>query len=533
MNFFLPVIVAFLFMLIGCSSDHSNSTASTSPDILRINIGQDPSTLDPRKARSLCDRTIMNMLFEGLTRINREEKAEPALAQVIEVSSDLMTYTFYLRNAKWTNGEQVKASDFAYAWKKILDPSFASDNSFQLYPIKNAQDIKKGKMHIDLLGVEVIDDLTLKVTLEQPTPYFLELTAFPAFFPVCEAADRLNPFWAEKETTAVYCGPFKLQKWRHSDEIKVVKNENYWDAASVKLSEIVMCMVKEETEVKMFEKRELDWIGSPLSTIPVDALKSFKDAQGLQTKPMLGTYFFRMNTSNDFLCNVNIRKALAIAIDRAAIVDHVLQGNQKPATGLVPTSMGLQKGPYFQDHDVEEARALFQKGIEEIGIDKNHFSQLTLIFPSGERSYLIAQAVQQQWMEAFGLTVKIQSLEKKVYFDALSKECYDIAAGSWIADFNDPINFLEVFKHKFASTNHTCWENDSYIRLLDESKAISDPDERKMILAQSEDLLIKNMPIIPIFYYNMLYASDSKVKEMVLSSMGNLDFKWAHVDDVK
>ena len=203
MNFFLPVIVAFLFMLIGCSSDHSNSTASTSPDILRINIGQDPSTLDPRKARSLCDRTIMNMLFEGLTRINREEKAEPALAQVIEVSSDLMTYTFYLRNAKWTNGEQVKASDFAYAWKKILDPSFASDNSFQLYPIKNAQDIKKGKMHIDLLGVEVIDDLTLKVTLEQPTPYFLELTAFPAFFPVCEAADRLNPFWAEKETTAV------------------------------------------------------------------------------------------------------------------------------------------------------------------------------------------------------------------------------------------------------------------------------------------------------------------------------------------
>lgn len=529
----VPAIVSLFCLLCGCNGSNTSQSNKAEMASLRINIKEDPSTLDPRKSRSLTDRTIMNMLYEGLTRINKEEKVEPALAQVIEVSSDLTTYTFYLRSAKWTNGEAIKASDFAYAWKKVLDPKFPADNAFQLYPIKNAKAIKQGTLSSDALGVEVIDEQTLKVTLEQPTPYFLELTAFPAFFPVCQSADMKNPHWAERETTTVSCGPFRLQKWKHSDELEVVKNEEYWDAATVKLPKIIMCMVKEETELKMYEKKELDWIGSPLSTIPQDALNSFGKAASLQSKPMLGTYFFRVNTSKSPLNNINIRKAFAIAIDRASIVEHILQGNQKPATGLVPASMGLQRTPYFQDHDVEEAKRLFHKGLAELEMTPADFSELTMIYPTGERNHLISQAVQQQWSEALGIRLRIQSIESKVYFDMISKLSYDIAIGSWVADFNDPINFLEVFKYKTASTNNTAWENSQYTKLLDESSAISDPDERRIVLAQSEDLLMKEMPIIPVFYYNMLYASHPYVKEMVLSSMGNLDFKWAHLENAK
>jgi oligopeptide transport system substrate-binding protein len=530
MKFALPTIVSLFCLLCSCSSTDS-SLGKGALSTLRINIGEDPSTLDPRKSRSLCDRTLMNMLYEGLTRTNREEKVEPALAQVIEVSSDLMTYTFYLRNAKWTNGLPIKASDFAYAWKKILDPKFPSDNASQLYPIKNAKLVKQGTLALSDLGLEIIDDQTLKVTLEQPTPYFLELTSFPAFFPVCEAVDRENPHWAEKESASVSCGPFRLEKWKHNDELQVVKNESYWDAGSVKLLKIVMYMVKEDTELKMFEKKELEWVGSPLSHIPVDALKNFGREQGLKSKAMLGTYFFRVNTEKAALNNGNIRKALAIAIDRQSIVDHILQGDQKPATGLVPASMGLQSNPYFLDHDTEEARRLFQKGLTEIGMTVDSFPSITLIFPTAEKSSLIAQAVQQQWAETLGITLHIQSLERKVYFDILSKQNYDIAVGSWVADFNDPINFLEVFKFKTSGTNNTSWANSEYTRLLDESAALSDPEERRAILAQSEDLLMKEMPIIPIFYYNMLFANQSYVKEMVLSSMGNLDFKWAHLEN--
>lgn len=529
MNFARLITICFFSLLCSCSSQDAQPLSSND-HILRINIGEDPSTLDPRRSRSLCDRTLMNMLYEGLTRINREEKVEPALAQVIEVSSDLMTYTFYLRSAHWSNGEKIKASDFAYAWKKVLDPKFPSDNAFQLYPIKNAKAIKKGELTSEELGVEIVDDQTLKVYLEQPTPYFLELTAFPVYFPVCEMLDKQHPKWMEKDSLAVFSGPFAIKKWKHNDVLIVEKNDKYWDVGSVHLSEVVMCMVKEDTEMKMFEKKELDWVGSPLSIIPLDALKDFQKEHDVKSKPMLGTYFFRVNTTHPILSNVNIRKALAIAVDRAAIVNHILQGNQNTATGLVPLSMGLQRAPYFQDHDVEEARSLLGKGLKELGIDISTLPTLSLIFPAGDKNYLIAQAVQQQWLDALGVNIEIQSLEKKVYFDQIARQGYAIATGSWIADFNDPINFLEVFKYKTASTNNTGWENKDYIKLLDESSALSDPEERKLVLSQSEDLLMKEMPVIPVFYYNMLFASQNNVKEMVLSSMGHLDFKWAQLD---
>jgi oligopeptide transport system substrate-binding protein len=191
--------------------------------------------------------------------------------------------------------------------------------------------------------------------------------------------------------------------------------------------------------------------------------------------------------------------------------------------------MGLQRAPYFQDHDVEEARSLFHKGLQELGLSNDSLPSLPMIFPAGDKNYLIAQAVQQQWQDALGLHIEIQSLEKKVYFDQITHQNFGIATGSWIADFNDPINFLEVFKYKTASTNNTGWENATYAHLLDESSAISDPEERLQLLSQSEDLLMKEMPLVPVFYYNMLFASQNHVKEMVLSSMGSLDFKWAHI----
>ncbi|MEI8328614.1 MAG: peptide ABC transporter substrate-binding protein [Chlamydiia bacterium] len=532
MNLIMIAMISCLFLLPGCGSSPSNDgSAPHARACLRINIGEDPSTLDPRKSRSLCDRTLVNMLYEGLTRINREEKVEPAMAQVIEVSSDLMTYTFYLRQAKWTNGESVKASDFAYSWQKMLDPSFASPNASQLYPIKNAKAIKDKHLPMGMLGIEVIDPYTLKVSLEQPTPYFLEMTAFPAFFPVCESVDRMQQEVGAKSVSTPYCGPFRLQSWKHNDQLQVVKNEQYWDATAVKLQEIAMYMVKEETEMRMFEKKELDWVGSPLSNIPIDAIMGFKKGKALQSKAMLGTYFLRLNTKQSILSNVNIRKAIAIAIDRQALVEHVLQGDQTPATGLVPLSLRLQTKPYFQDHDVQEAKRLFSQGLAELGTSANALPPLVLIFPTGEKSNLLSQAIQQHWLKAFGLQVSIQAVERKVYYDRLANQDYDIAAGSWIADFNDPINFLEIFKYQSTNTNNTSWENNRYIQLLDESSAQGDPAERRLLLAQSEDLLIKEMPIIPIFHYNMLFAKQGYLKEIVLSSMGNLDFKWAYLEN--
>ena len=531
MHRFIIAISSLFFFLSGCSDAPERVVVqSESVSDLRINIGENPNTLDPRKARSLCDKTLMNMLYEGLTRINKDEIAEPALAHVIEISEDLKTYTFYLRKAKWSNGEFIRASDFVYSWKKSLDPKFPCPLAAHLYPIKNAEAIKQGRLPVNALGVEALDELTLRVYLEQPTPYFLDLTAFHVYFPICESFDRLNPQWSEKGIY-VGCGPFELKQWKHNYELAVVKNESYWDAISVQLSKINMYMVKEQTELQMFEKKELDWIGSPLSNIPIEALASFDQLGSLSSQPMLGTYFLRVNTTSFPLQNKNIRKALALAINRQLIVEHILQGNHSCAKSLVPSALHLHRSEDFQDHDLLQAQYLFAKGLEELKIQRKDLKPLTILFPNNDRNHLLSQALQYQWHHALGIEVETRMVEKKIYFDMLSKCQYDMAGSSWIADFKDPVNFLDLFKSKTSPLNNTGWEDDQYIQLLEASSLTLDPIERQRLLSQCEEILMKDMPIIPLFFHHMIFAKHNHLKDIAISSLGNLEFKWAYVEN--
>ncbi len=530
-NLFLLVIVAVGFA--SCQPAPQKSSKQMQGQILRINLGEEPQTLDPRKARDLRDQTVMRLLFEGLTRINRAEKPELALAKDVETSADLKTYTFHLRPSKWSNGEAVTADDFAYAWKKILDPQFPADYAFQLYVLKNAKAAKQGLVSLDEVGIQVVDPLTLKLDLEQPTPYLMELLASPFFFPVNKKLDEANPNWMQKVSTFVSNGPFVLSEWKHQDLLKVKKNDVYWDKNAVALNEINFFMVREETEFKMFEKQEIDWAGSPLSILPVDALEELKKSDLLHVKPILGTSFLRTNVERAPFNHAWIRWAFALAIDRKAIVEHVLRGNQIPATGIVPNSLNLQKEPYFQDADAKMARALFEATLNHLGWKKEKLPEITLTYVQLERNHLVAQALQQQWFEAFGIRVRLEAIEKKVYLDRLAKQDYQLSTGSWLADFNDPINFLETFKYKKASTNNTLWENPSYVQLLDRSGVLADVEERRQTLSQGEQILIDEMPVIPIFHFTLLYVKKPTLKDVVLTSMGNIDFKWAHFEESK
>jgi oligopeptide transport system substrate-binding protein len=288
-------------------------------------------------------------------------------------------------------------------------------------------------------------------------------------------------------------------------------------------------MIAEETELKMFEKKELDWAGSPLSILPLDAIKPLKDAHLLKTQMGLCTYFIRTNTEFAPLNQPLIRKAFALAINRQAIADYVTQGSQLPATGLVPLSFGLQKEPYFQDGNVEEARRLFQQGLAALHLTKEQLPEISYLYRAGERNHLIAQAIQQQWFEAFGIRIKLEAMEAKVYFGRVSKQDYHLAFGSWVADFADPINFLEVFKEKKGGSNNTLWENPQYADLLERSSQVIDPKQRFDLLGMSEQILMDEMPIIPVLYTNMLYVAQSGLKDVVFSSMG-IDFKWASME---
>jgi oligopeptide transport system substrate-binding protein len=527
---FCVALLCLALWTASCQSPSSKSKGHSADSSIRMNIKDEPQTLDPRKARDLNSITLMKMLFDGLTRLDCNEKVDLALAEKVAISDDLKVYTFSLRDAEWSNGDPVTASDFEYAWKMCLSPEYPSDTAFQMYPIKNAKLAKEGKVSLDDVGIRVLDAKTIQVELESPTPYLLSLLASPPFFPVNEKVDRKDPQWAQNAANFVCNGPFSLKEWKHQDRLEVVKNNSYWDAAQVKLSEIQLVMVQEETELMMFEKKELDWAGSPLSTLPLEAIKGLRNSSMLKTKEMLGTYFLRSNTEKAPFNTSKMRSAFALAINRKAIVDHVTQGNQLPATGLVPTCFGLQKAPYFKDANVEFSKKLFEEALAESGLTKENFPEISLMYRAGERNHLIAQAVQQQWFEAFGVRIKLEALEGKVYFDRISSQDYHLASGSWIADFEDPINFLEVFKYKQGGSNNTLWENAEYVRLLDESSKTADPLKRLELLSASEKVLIDAMPVMPIFHYTMLYVNHPKIQNVVLSSSGQLDFKWAYFD---
>ncbi|MCB1107565.1 MAG: peptide ABC transporter substrate-binding protein [Chlamydiia bacterium] len=479
----------------------------------------------------MSDGNIARMFLDGLTRTDKEGKSQLAVAKKVDISSDQKTYTFTLRDSKWSNGDPVTSHDFAYAWKKSLTPSFLSPNANLLYIIKNAKEAKEGHLPLSLVGIETPDEKTLIVTLSNPTPYFLDIITHPIFFPINNKVARNNSHWAENETTFVGNGPFILSDWKHHNMILAVKNPEYWDSKSVVLSHVKMIMVSDDTGFKMFDTKDINWDGSPFSTIPVDAIESLKASHQLRTVPVLATEWIRVNTDVAPFHSKKMRHALAFAINRQAIVDHVTQGNQIPATGIVPTSMGLTDSPYFEDGNVEAAALLFNEALQEMGTTIQKLPEITLMYASQERNYLIAQAIQNQWREAFGLQVRLEPVEPKVFFDRVSKKNYTLSIGNWFADVNDPINFLEVFKRKDGGTNNTNWENPSYVELLETASHCSDKKERQAVLHRSEEILMSEMPVIPIFHFTMLYVQDNHLKDVVLTTMGSIDFKWAHIDN--
>lgn len=517
-----------LFLLLILAACGSNQQ----PD-LRLNIGSEPYSLDPRKARDLQSQTISKMFFEGLTRINQRDQAELALAESVIISEDGKTYTFHLRHATWNTGEEVTANDFVYAWKKVLDPSFPTDQSFQLYVIKNAKSAKTGKSSLDEVAIKALDSKTLQVELEFPITYFQELVAMPVFFPIHEKNDIQNHNWAGSEETFVCNGPFLLKKWKHSDCLEVVKNPHYWDAANVKLKQIELVMVSEDTELKMYQKGELDWAGSPFSTLPINALPVLKKQPAFCARPFLGTYFFRINVGAAPFNHPLMRRAFALAINRKEIVENVTQGGQVVATGLVPSAMGLQHEAYFSDGNEAQAKDYFKRALKDLGLSLDTLPSLTLVYVAGDRNHTIAQAVQQQWRSVLGVQVNLEAIERKVYFDKLSKKDFQLATSSWTADYKDPINFLEVFKYKSGGSNNTAWENPRYTALLDLAAKSANSQERFKFLKESEAVLMEDMPIIPVFYYTMLYMRNEHVKDVVLTSLGNIDFKWAYINKEK
>jgi oligopeptide transport system substrate-binding protein len=531
----MALLATIPLFLISCSrsdsKSHGQGQSATRSSTFKMSTKGDPSSLDPRRVRDLETITTLRLLYDGLMRHDAEGKLIPGLAEKVEISPDLKSYTFTLREASWSNGQPITAQEVEASWKSILDPNFPAPNDYQLFLIKNGKEAKKGTLPVDQVGVKAIDSKTLLVELEQPTPYFLEMTAFHPFIPVNGDWAKLSPLEQDDPHRFVGSGAFRPKTWAHDNVFVAEKNSHYWNAQEVSIDQIELLVLEPNTALQMFKAGALDWTGAPTNTLPPDSVPALIKLHELSVIPAAGIAFFRLNTDKAPFNHVKIRQAFSYAVDRAAISTHLLQGGQLPATGFVPPEMGLDKLSFFKDHNTALAQSLFDQALKEMGLTRETFPEVAISYAQSERNHQIAQAVQQQWSQTFDLPIKLQTTELKVHYQRLKNQEYQVCIGSWFADFRDPINFLEPFKNKANTTNNTGWENPKYVKLLEDSSLQSDPAKRREILVAAEEILMEEMPIIPLSYYTFNYVKRENVQGVYFSDLGYLDFSHARLAD--
>lgn len=530
-------VLGLLLLLWGCSQDNRSPSPETtsltiSENFARVAALSDPLSLDPRLIRELGSINIINTLFEGLMRSGFDQNPEFAIAKSVDISPDLLTYTFTLRESTWSDGTPLTAADFVETWKSVLNPAFPAPNAYMLYVIKGAKAAKEGLIPLEAIEIKAPSPTTLIVHLEQPTPYFLELLTGHFFFPVSpdmrkQAANALN----SSPEKLVSNGPFKMARWKQRDEIVVIKNPRYWNSDVVTLDGITFQVLDDNTALQLFKGGKLDWIGSPMSTLPQDAILSLKEVKALKIAPAAGTHWIRFNTQKAPFNNVNMRAAFNSAIDRQAIVEHITQGHQLPAMGVIPPSFGMGKQEYYKDHDTLTAQKYFMAALVDLKNAGEKLPEISLCYSSGnDRNRKISQAIQQQWNKAFGIVVSLESCETQVLYDKLRSGNYQLGLGSWYVDARDPINFLELFKSKDTPTNNTFWENARFAELLDMSSHEASPEERNKLLSKAEALLMEELPVAPLYHGSFNYLISPRLKNVGLSESGLMNFKNASID---
>lgn len=502
---------------------------------LNVSITSDPPAFHPALATDTTSGAILASAFEGLTRLDAKGEPTEGMAEKVEVSEDGKTYTYTLRDAKWSNGDPVIAQDFEFAWKWALDPENAADYAYQLYYIVGAEEYNNGEGSADDVGVKVIDEKTLEVTLVNPTPFFDELTAFYTYFPVNSKLAEENPDWYKDPSGEDFVGngPFNLDEFASADHITLSKNDNYWDKDNVALDKVNISMIESEaTALKEYQAGNLDYLGAPFNTIDLNALDGFKEDGTLNVSDQAGTYMIVFNTKDEILGNKNIREALTIAIDRQGLIDNVTKGEQKPGSGLVPLTMTGFEEPadYFKSNDIEAAKAALEKGLTELGLDSPADLKIKLSYNTSEAHAAIMQFVQQGWSKNLGIDVSLDNSEWQVYLEQLDAGEYQAGRYGWLGDFNDPINFLEIYKRD-GGNNQTGWTNEEYTNLLNQVATETDEAARTQYMKDAEEILMSEFPISPIYFYTNLSVKQDSVKNMEADPMGNVQLKYVDVEE--
>ena len=498
-------IVLIVIAITGCQRE-TRVSSGIRGQVLHVGNGTEPQDLDPHStAGGEPEHKVMMALLEGLTGQDPQDlHPVPGMADRWDISDDRLIYTFHLRtNGFWSNGEPVTAQDFVGSFERMLMPELASEYSYMLFPMTNAEEFTTGKIkNFEEVGAKALDARTLQITLRSPTPYFLSILSHNSWFPVHlptvkkfgGIADRGNRWTLPGNF--VGNGPFILKEWKMNSYIMVEKNPWYWDAANVKLNRIYFYPTESiDAEERAFRAGMLH-ITKDVPSTKIEVYKKNHPEQ-IRAEPILSTYFYRFNVMKPPLNDKRVRQALVMAVDREAIVKYVTRGGQVPAYFYTPPNTGGYTCRSKIDGNVEKARRL----LAEAGYpDGKNFPEMNILINTHEAHKAIAEAIQQMWMKNLNVRVSIRNEEWKVFLDSTHRLNYQIARAGWNGDYLDPNTFLDMFITD-GGNNDTGWSNKEYDRLIQEAALAVDPKERLKIFQKAEAILLDEVPILPLYFY--------------------------------
>lgn len=500
---FLILVSAIAFT--GCGKNKTLVEIGNEKQILHVGNGDEISSVDPHSTSGMPEYHVILSLYEGLVSKNTKTLAiESGVAERWEVSDDGLVYTFHLRdNAKWSNGDKVVANDFVQSWLRGLMPALANEYASSMFVVKNGQNIYEGKTDPKEFGAIALDDRTLQVTLNAPTPYFLQLldhhSAYPVHIPTIKKfgkIDERGTRWTRPENF-VGNGAFVLGEWTPNKYLSVKKNPTYWNASSVRLNEVRYYPIPKYTiEERMFRSGQLH----ATYYLPRDKLAVYKNANDpvLRSYANFATYFYRFNVTVKPLDDVRVRKALAYSIDRQRIVEFVTKFGQIPAYTLTPPDKNGYIPKAKMPYDVELAKKLLADAGFPNGVG---FPKLKITFNSADDHKHIAEAVQQMWKDNLGIDISLEGTDWKVFLDKEKQLDYQIDRASWIGDYLDPNTFLEMFVTANGN-NRTGYSNARYDELIAKAALERNVETRFSYFQEAEQILVDEVPILPFYTYN-------------------------------
>ena len=515
------------------AAEEGETATGGSGGTLNMRNTMEPTSLNTLLATYAYDFTPINAMIECLYRDDENDVPQPAGAETVDISDDKLVYTFHLReDATWSNGDPVVATDYEFAWQQALNPEVASDYAYMLYFIHNAEPYFNGEVEWSEVGVKVIDEYTLEVTLDNPLPYATDLFAFPTLAPINQKF--YEEVGADKYATDAeyFCcnGMYELTEWSHNSQIVFQKREDYWNADAVGPDEIVYKIITDsQAGLNSYLSREIDYTDLDSGEVVQQA-----EAAGFEVgvKPARSSYYLIVNTEDEFMSNQNLRLALAYSIDKQALVDTVYQNDNQPMTSFTPPAIMGANDSSFQEAlvaergemypgsgDLEKAQEYLQAALEELGCTVDELN-LSIDCADDSLRRNCATFLQEQWRQNLGIeNITVNSMQTKQVSANRQSGDYCMSLGGWSPDYNDAINFLDLWVTD-GGNNDSFWSNEEYDNLIAQATAEADEEVRQQYLFDAEEILAAEMPVIPLYWQcqNYSYNKDKIVDGAIITA---------------